>query len=161
MTDNGNSSYPPTPKDGYDLPVYGLDNGLFYALHIPAVVCLATSLSCALTTMIISFRRHAGKSFFSWTKCSRIVVYLAVCDGMHNLAHISDHIQMIITKNHVRPKALCQIYGFMTLMFGTAQNILVAIVALNIFLMMYFGKNLYFGCRDWRISFVTYVVPAA
>ena len=27
-------------SDCYDLPVYGLDNGLFYALHVPVIVSI-------------------------------------------------------------------------------------------------------------------------
>ncbi|XP_052783007.1 uncharacterized protein LOC128219235 [Mya arenaria] len=27
-------------KDGYDVPVYGLANGMFYYVHVPAIVCL-------------------------------------------------------------------------------------------------------------------------
>ena len=149
------------PHDGFDIPLYGLDNGLFYALHIPAVVCVSVSLICAAVAIIISFRRHGDQAFFAWSKCDRFVVYLAICDGLFNLAHGSDHLHVIITKKHVYPKELCHLYGFMTSIFVTAQNLLVAAIAVNIFVMMYFQKKPKFGRYDWIFITITFGVPVA
>ena len=147
-------------RNGYDLPVYGLDNGLFYALHIPAIVCIFLSLICASSTIILAFRRHYGvRSFFSWTKCDRFVVYLAICDGLFNLAHGSDHADVLITKNHVYPETLCHFYGFVTNTFVSAQNLLVAIIAVNVFVLMFFQKKPNFGRCDWRLLSFIFGVP--
>ena len=146
-------------RDGYDLPVYGLDNGLFYALHIPAISCILISLSCAFTAIVLSFRRQAHRSFFSWTKCDRFVVYLALCDGLFNTVHICDHLQMTFSKTHVYPKELCEAYGFFIIVFISSQNLMVNIIAVNIFMIMYFNKQLKFGKRDWKLLLWTFGVP--
>lgn len=96
------------PYDGYDLEVYGLANGRFYSIHIPAICCILTSLGCVLTVLVLSFRRQSYRTFFQWAKSERFVVYLAICDGLFNAAHIMDHLHMLITKNHVYPKELCE-----------------------------------------------------
>ena len=157
--DNASQSF--TPNDGYDLPVHGLDNGLFYFLHVPAVVCITISFLCATTTLILSIRRHHGLPFFQWTKCDRFIVYLAICDGCFNLPHGADHLHVVISRNHVYPETLCHFYGFMTAVFATSQNILVGIIAFNIFAMMYFQKKLNFGSYDCILLLVTYGFPAA
>ena len=146
-------------RDGYDLSVYGLSNGLFYAFHIPAVACICLSLICAVTAIVSSFRRHHVRSFFSWTQCDRFVVYLAICDGLFNLAHGSDHAHVIITKSHVYPKALCQFYGFVTCTFVSAQNLLVAIIAVNVFVLMFFQMKPKFGRRDWVLIVFIFGLP--
>ena len=147
-------------RDGYDLPVYGIDNGLFYALHIPAVACICLSFLCASSAIVLAFRRHRGvRSFFSWTKCDRFVVYLAICDGLFNLAHGSDHTHVLITKNHVHPRELCQFYGFVTNTFVSAQNLLVAIIAVHVFLLMFFQMKPKFGRYDWLLLLFIFGVP--
>ena len=147
------------PRNGYDLPVYGLDNGLFYVIHIPAIACILTSLCCVVTAITVSFRRGSRRSFFSWTKCDRFVVYLAICDGLFNVVHMCDHLQMTFTKNHVYPKELCQFNAFFQIEFITAQNLMVNIVATNIFMLMYFNKQLKFGRCDWKLLVWTFGVP--
>ena len=96
---------------GYDLPVYGLDDGMFYVLHIPTIACITISLLCVAVAIIVSFRRHSGISLYSWTKCDRFVIYLAICDELFNMSHGSDHLHMTIAKSHVYPKELCYFYG--------------------------------------------------
>ena len=146
------------PRDGYDLPVYGLDNGLFYALHVPAVGFIFTSLCCVITAITLSFRRQR-RSFFSWTKCDRFVVYLAICDGLFNIVHICDHLQMIFTRDHVRPRELCTFNAFFQIVFISAQNLMVNIVAINIFTVMYFNKQLEFGRCDHKLLLWTFGTP--
>ena len=147
-------------RDGYDLPVYGLDNGLFYALHVPAIVCICLSFTCAISAIVLAFRRHRDvRSFFSWTKCDRFVVYLAICDGLFNLAHGSDHTHVLITKHHVHPKTLCQFYGFVTNTFVSAQNVLVAIIAVHVFVLMFFQMKPKFGRCDWLLVSFIFGVP--
>ena len=149
------------PQNGYDLPVYGLHTSLFYGLHIPSIICLTVSFMCAITALVVSFRRHRNHSFFNWTPCDRFIVFLAICDGALNLPHCADHLQVAITKEHIYPAELCKFYGFMVAVFASAQNILVGIIAINIFAMMYFHKKLYFGKFDWILLAVVYGIPIA
>ena len=146
-------------RDGYDLEVYGLKNGQFYFIHIPAICCILTSLCCATTVIVLSFRSRDFHSFFSWTKSERFVVYLAICDGLFNVAHSIDHLHMVITRNHVYPKELCEFYGFTLAEFITAQNLMVNIVAVNAFMLMYFQRHLEFGRYDWRLLAWTFGAP--
>lgn len=146
-------------KNGYDLPVTGLDNGQFYYIHIPAMTCIGLSFFSACAVLIFSFRMQSYKMFFSWTKSERFVVYLAVCDGIFNIAHTLDHAQIAITKNHVYPKELCEFYGFMLAQFITAQNLMVNIVAINAFILIFCNKDLNFGKADWKLLIWTFGTP--
>ena len=157
-TDNMNRTGDRTPRNGYDLPILGLDEGFFYELHVPTIVCISISFICAFISIIISFRRHRNK-FSSWTKCDRLIVYLAICDGIFNLSHGSDHIMVVIIKDHVRPNELCELFGFVATIFCMAQNLVVGIIAINIFMMIYFRKNLNFGKHDWLLLVVTFGIP--
>lgn len=147
-------------RSGYDLPVYGIDNGSFYYIHIPALCCIFTSFSCVVAVMILSFRRKNYKTFFSsWTKSERFIVYLAICDGGYNLFHSVDHLHYVIVKDHVRPEQLCEFYGFTLAVCIMGQNLMVNIVAINAFLLMYFEKNINFGKRDWKLLAWTFGLP--
>ena len=146
-------------RDGYDLPLIGLDEGFFYELHIPTIVCISASLVCAIISIIISFRTHHSRPFFSWSKCDRFIVYLAICDGMFNLSHGSDHVIVVIARDHVRPRELCEMFSFVTTIFCMAQNLLVGIIAINIFMMICLRKNLKFGRYDWVLLLGTFGIP--
>lgn len=89
----------PALRDGYDLPVYGLDNGQFYSLHVPALTCILPSLISAILAITLSFRKTPKRAFVDWTKSGRFVVYMAICDGAFNLAHSMDHLHITITKS--------------------------------------------------------------
>ncbi|XP_052762212.1 uncharacterized protein LOC128204844 [Mya arenaria] len=147
-------------RDGYDIPVYGLANGKFYYVHIPAIVCIAVSLSCALAAITLSFRRKSYRTFFSkWSKSERLVVYLSTFDALFSVSHLPDHLQIVITKDHVRPRELCTIYGFMLVVFFAAQMLIVNVVAIDAFVMMYFNKKIYFGKYDSGLLVLTFGVP--
>ncbi|KAK3093666.1 hypothetical protein FSP39_018658 [Pinctada imbricata] len=147
------------PRDGYDLPVYGIANGQFYNLHVPALTCIFLGLFTVIGVLVASFRLQSYRTFFSWSKSERFVVYLALCDGLFNIAHSMDHLHIIITRNHVYPKELCQFYGFMLTEFITAQNLMVNVVAFNAFILIYFRKNVEFGKYDWRLLLYTFGTP--
>ncbi|KAJ8310604.1 hypothetical protein KUTeg_012469 [Tegillarca granosa] len=144
---------------GYDLPVYGLDNGQFYFIHIPAMICIALSFFSAVTILIASFKMQNYRTFFCWTKSERFVVYLAICDGLFNIAHTVDHAHIAITKNHVYPRELCEFYGFMLAEFITAQNLMVNVVAINAFILIFFRKSFKFGKYDWKLLLWTFGAP--
>ena len=67
-------------KDGYACPVYGLDNGMFYSLHILALTCISLSLIAACCVLTISLKVDS-KNFYSRTVAERFIVYLAMCYG--------------------------------------------------------------------------------
>lgn len=147
-------------KSGYDLPVYGIGNETFYAIHIPAIICIVSSFTCAVIAITLSFKRQSYSHFFTkWSKSDRFIVYMALCDGLFNVSHFTDHMHIVIVKNHVYPKELCEFYGFTLAVFITSQNLCVNIVALNAFLLMYFNKNLNFGRWDWKLLVWTFGVP--
>ncbi|XP_052075384.1 uncharacterized protein LOC127712816 [Mytilus californianus] len=114
-----------TVRNGYDLPVKGLDNGFFYPIHIVALTTIAVSFACAMTILIISFRRKAA--FFGRPKTKRFVVYLAICDGDFNIFHCMDHLHYLMTMSHPRPPVM-------------SQMLCVNAIAINAFYMMYFGN---------------------
>lgn len=146
-------------NSGYDLPVYGLDNGQFFVIHVPALVCIFLSLICASTVLILSFKKRRSKSFFSWSKSERFVVYMAICDGTFNIAHSFDHLHIVISQNHVYPRELCELYAFMLVEFITAQNLMVNVVAINAFVLIYFNRNIDFGKYDWKLLVWIFGVP--
>lgn len=146
-------------RDGYDLPVYGLDSGRFYALHVPALTCIFLSLISAIVTIVLSFKKTPQRAFSDWTKSERFIVYMAICDGAFNIAHSIDHLHILITRDHVYPPQLCQFYGVMLVEFITAQNLMVNIVAVNAFMLMIFNKQLKFGKLDWHLILWIFGTP--
>lgn len=149
----------PEIKDGYDLPVYGLHQGHFYSLHIPALICIFLSFASAILTIVLSFRQKSFKTFFSWSKSERLVVYLAVCDAAFNMAHSMDHLHILITEDHVYPKELCRFYGFMLAVFISAQNLMVNVIAVNAFVLIFIGRQIKFGLKDYRLLLWTFGAP--
>jgi len=147
-------------RDGYVFPVYGIANGSFIYVHVSAITFIIVSLICAVIAITLSFRNRTYTNFFTrWTKADRLVVYMSVYDGCFNLSHLFDHVHMVVTRDHVRPKALCAFYGFNLVLFVTAQILLVNIVAVNAFMMMFFNKNMSFGKRDWKLFIWTFLTP--
>jgi len=147
-------------QSGYDIPVYGLNNDTFYAIHIPALTFIVISFACAIIAIVLSFRKKSYKTFFSkWPKSERFVVYLAICDGLFNVAHFTDHLQIVIVRDHVYPKALCEFYGFTLAEFVTSQNLMVNIIAINAFMLIYFGRKLQFGHWDHRLIIWIFGAP--
>lgn len=150
----------PAPQNGYDLPIYGLVNGSFYYIHVPAIACIVASFVCVVIALVLSFRQRGfGEFFNNWTKSERLVVYLAICDGLYNVSHFTDHTHIVIVKGMVYPKQLCEFYGFNLAVAVTSQVLMVNIIAINAFMLMYFDKKLSFGQRDWKLLLWTYGVP--
>lgn len=146
--------------DGYSIPLYGWENGSFYYIHVPAILCIVSSFTCATIAIVLSFRRRGYRSFFrNWSKSEKFVVYLAICDGLFNVSHFTDHMHIAIAQDMVRPKELCEFYGFNLAVFITAQNLMVNIVAVNAFMLIFFNKNLEFGRYDWKLLLWTFGVP--
>ncbi|XP_076099868.1 uncharacterized protein LOC143069224 [Mytilus galloprovincialis] len=147
-------------KDGYDLPVYGIAEGTFYTLHVPAMACICISFICAISVILYSFYRQNYSKFFDWSKSERFVVYMALCDALFNVSHFSDHLHIVVTKSFPTPKGLCAFYGFMLAEFISAQNLMVNIVAINVFVLIYFRKQMFFGRWDYRLLVYIFGVPA-
>ncbi|KAH3830645.1 hypothetical protein DPMN_103890 [Dreissena polymorpha] len=147
-------------KDGYDIPLYGISDGTFYGIHIPAIICIVTSFTCAALTIVLSFRSKTYRTFFSrWSKNDRIVVYSAICDGLFNIAHFTDHMHIVIARSHVYPTGLCTFYAFTLAEFITAQILMMNIVAINAFVLVRWDKNINFGSRDWHLLLWTFGAP--
>jgi len=145
--------------DGYDLPVYGLKQGQFLAIHIPALVCIIFSLIAVIYVLVFTFKRKNFRTFFSWSKSERFVIYLAICDGSFNIWHLVDHLHILITKDHIHPSHLCTFYGFMLAEFILAQVLMVNIVSINAFVLIFFRKNIGFGKWDCRLLLWTFGFP--
>ena len=147
-------------RSGYDIPVYGIEDGSFLLLHIPALVCIVSSFVSAIITLVLSFRLWGFKVFFTkWTKSQRFIVYLAFCDALFNICHFTDHLHIVIVRNMVHPKELCEFYAFNLIMTIAAQNLLVNAVAVNAFMLLYFEKHINFGNKDWKLLIWTFGVP--
>ncbi|WAR16440.1 hypothetical protein MAR_031034 [Mya arenaria] len=147
-------------KDGYDIPLYGLDTGMFYYIHVTAIVCLTASLICALFTIVSSFwSQKAGEFYTKWSKGNRLVVYMSICDLLLNISLLVNHLQILITKAHSRPKELCAFVGFITTEFMVAQILMVNVVAINVFTTMFCNTNISFGKFDCGILLWSFGVP--
>ncbi|XP_069117978.1 uncharacterized protein [Argopecten irradians] len=153
---NGNMSVTFVPSSGYDLDVF--DQGHFYGIHIAALLCIFISFSCAMTVITASFTQRKT-NFFTWSKSDRFVVYIAICDGLFNIAHSLDHTQILITRSHVKPEGLCVFYGFMLSEFLTAQILMINLVAINAFCLIVFNKDVPFGKYDHRLLIWTFGTP--
>ncbi|XP_052791979.1 uncharacterized protein LOC128226127 [Mya arenaria] len=159
-TTSGNESVVFRPSSGYDIPLYGLKNGVFYYIHGLAIGCLVTSLTCALLAIVFSLRQNNVRNFFSnWSKSERFIVYMATCDGLFNLTHLIDHVHITIVRDYVHPKALCAFYGFNLSFFIAAQQLLVNIIAINAFMLMFYNRHLNFGAGDWKLFLWTFGAP--
>ena len=55
---------PPEPVDGYFLPVYGLADGTFYNIHIPALTCIGISFISVISVISYSFYHQHYSTFF-------------------------------------------------------------------------------------------------
>lgn len=93
-----------------EIPVRGLNSEKFYPYHVTAITCIGASLVGVVVILYISFKSRLYKSFFQWTLSDRFVVYIAACDGLFNLSHVLDHVQMVVTRSHVHPRNLCVVY---------------------------------------------------
>ncbi|WAR22502.1 hypothetical protein MAR_016476, partial [Mya arenaria] len=136
------------PRDGYDFPTYGIDDGLFYALHIPSLVCTVSAVS-----------RRFRFFFTSWTNSERLIVYMAICDGLYNIVHFATHAHVALVRGPVYPRAVCVFYGYGMIVFITAQSLLVNVVSINAFMLMYLNKRLTLGIFDWRLLVWVFGVP--
>ena len=162
------------PQDGYDLPLYGVEDGRFVIVHASALVCISLSLCCVMVVLSlcrnelkrkkfssVAQQRNNSKprSFYSWTKGERFIIYLCVCDGLFNVFHFIDHTYILATRGHVEPPGLCQFYAFVIVMFISAQVLMVNLIAVNAFLLIYFQKNIDLGKYDYKLLTWTFGVP--
>lgn len=142
-----------------EIPVRGLNSERFYPYHITAIICIGASLVGVVAILYISFKSRLYRSFFQWTISDRFVVYIAACDGLFNLSHLLDHVQMVVTRSHVHPPNLCVVYAYLVVVFTTAQGLLVSVIALNSFCVVHFGKSGKFGSYDWKLHIFIFGIP--
>ena len=156
-----------TPRDGYDLPLYGIEDGRFNVVHISALVCISLSLCCVTVVLTLCRRELKGtnkntnkpKSFYKWTKGERFIIYLCTCDGLFNVFHLIDHGYILATRGHVKPAGLCQFYAFVILEFISAQVLMVNLIAVNAFSLIYFRKKIDLGKYDYKLMTWTFGIP--
>ena len=147
------------PKDGYSLRVCGLRNGQFVTLHTIALTCIFISLLSVVFILISSFTHQSVRTFFNWSKTERFVVYLAACIAIFNTLHSISHLHVLITRNHVYPRALCEFYAFTILWVVAAQFLIVHIICINGFVLIWHKKKLQFGVYDWKLTSCVFGVP--
>ena len=140
-------------RDGYDIPLVGLNTGEFDQLHITALCCIFASCVSAMAVICLSCneKRHKVVGFFQWRQISRFVVYMAICDCSFNVIHSMDHLHVFITREHPQPRELCQLYAFLLVEFVGAQVLMVNLVAINMFVLIFFNKRINFGRFDWKL----------
>ena len=140
------------PKDGYDHPLLGLADGSFYHIHITALVCMTTSFICAVVSVVLAFRYWGHRRFFlKWSKGQRFVVYMAICDGLQNITHFFDHLQITLSRSMVQPRELCLFYAVFLITFSAAQMVMVNVMAVNAFMLLFYDRNLNYGKHDWKL----------
>ena len=140
-------------RNGYDVPPVGLSTGHFDHLQISAIFFTSISSISALIVICMSYNdiRRRRTIFFRCRQIDRFVVYMAVCECLFSIEHASDHIQVFVTRDHTKPKALCQFYGFWLMEVIAAQFFMVNAVAVSMFLLIFFNKKLNFGRFDWKL----------
>lgn len=143
-----------------EIPVRGLNSERFYPYHVTAITCIGASLVGVVVILYVSFKSRLYKSFFQWTLSDRFVVYIAACDGLFNLSHVLDHVQMVVTRSHVYPRNLCVVYALLVVVFTTAKGLLVSAIALNSFCAVHFGKSVNFGSYDWKLHLFILGIPS-
>ena len=154
---NENDTILPIAQSGYDLEVFGLDTGKHFASRLTTLLCSFLSLASVIAILVSSFTNKT--SFSKWNKGGRFIVYLALCDGPFNFCTILDGLQTFVTKNHIYPQELCIFYAMMVIKFVFAQYILVCIIAVNVFMLLYYRKDLDFGVFDWKVIVPTFGIP--
>ena len=136
--------------DKYNVTLMGIGDGSFYVIHGLAIACMVTSLICVIFVTIFSFRGNPG-SFYTWNKNDKFIVYLVLSDGIFNVVHFCDHLQILITRDHVRPIGLCMFYAAFIIESVYIQSFLVLFIAANAFLLVKYQKTLELGQYDWKL----------
>ena len=148
-------------QSGYDVPIFGLNNGEFTQIQVTALICIICSLIAALCVIIVSFKDQSqvATSFYDRRPIERFFVYLAVCDILFGSCHCMDHLHLLITRAHPTPKSLCTFYAFTVNAFILGQNLMVNAVAVNTFVLMQFKKKIHFGAYDWKLLLWVFGLP--
>ncbi|VDI11918.1 Hypothetical predicted protein [Mytilus galloprovincialis] len=146
-------------ESGYDIPVFGAGHTCFYVIHVTALVCLGISFSTALSVIISLFKSKAKKTFMTWQKHERFLIYRCICDTVFGFVHSLDHGQMLFTQDHVRPHGLCSFYAFIIVNICISEMNLSLSSAFNAMLSVYFRKNFDFGQNDWKLLVFVFVIP--
>ena len=67
--------------DEYDTELLGLHENYFKSLHIAALICISISLVSNISVVVLLFKRKKIKTFFTWTKSERCLMYIAIANG--------------------------------------------------------------------------------
>ena len=150
-------------QSGYDLPLVGLATGDFEQLQITGLGCIFLSCISAIAVICMSYseKEHKVVGFFKWRQISRFVVYMAICDCLFNVIHSMDHFHVLLTRKYPKPKELCELYAFLLVEFVGAQMLMINLVAVNMFVLIYFNKRINFGRCDWKLLLWMFGYPFA
>ncbi|XP_052084935.1 uncharacterized protein LOC127722131 [Mytilus californianus] len=146
-------------ESGYDIPVFGVGHYCFNVIHVTAIVCLLLSLCSAVGVIILLCKSRTGKSFMKWHKYERFLLYRCICDISYGFVHTLDHVQILITKDHVRLSGLCSLYAMLIVNTCISEALFSLTSALNAFLSVYFRKNVNFGNKDWKLLLILGLGP--
>ncbi|XP_052083788.1 uncharacterized protein LOC127721156 [Mytilus californianus] len=94
-----------------------------------------------------------------WHKYERFLLYRCICDISYGFVHTLDHVQILITKDHVRPSGLCSLYALLIVNSCLSEGLFSLTSALNAFLSVYFRKNVNFGNKDWKLLLLLSLGP--
>ena len=146
-------------KSGYDIRVFGVGHYCFNLIHATAIFCLLLSLSSAVGVIILLCKSRTKKSFMTWHKHERFLLYRCICDISYGFVHTLDHAHILITKDHVRPSGLCALYALLIVNTCLSEGLFSLTSALNAFLSVYFRKNVNFGNKDWKLLLLLGIGP--
>ena len=131
---------------------------VFYAVHIAAMVSLAVSIVCSAVVLVLQARSH-DRSFWKRKLGERLYIYQAWTDLVFSISHMCDHI-IALTSLGDPNRILCTIFAFSLFETIMAQNMLVLLSALSLFLLVRFSVRLPFGPRDVGLLGTAYGGPA-
>ncbi|CAG2216297.1 unnamed protein product [Mytilus edulis] len=146
-------------ESGYDIPVFGGGHYCFNLIHVTAIVCLLLTLFSAFGVIILLYKSKAGKRFMKWHKHERFLLYRCICDISYGIVHTLDHVQIVITKDHIRPSGLCSVYGMLLVNICLSESLFSLMSALNAFMSVYFRKDVNFGDKDWKLLLLLSLGP--
>lgn len=139
-----------------DIPIVAIDT-TFYVIHYAALSTIAVSIVCS-TTVLSLHSRTSTTSFWKRKLGERLYVYLAVTDLMFSITHTCDHV-IALTSLGDPDKLLCTVFAFSLFETIMAQNVVVFLSALSLWLLVKFSYKLKFGPYDVGLLTAAYGVP--
>ena len=130
----------------------------YYALHSVAIVCLLTSI--ILASLNVHTVRTCGRHvrFSERPLAERLILYMALSDLSYSLAHMVDHVYMLVAYDHP-PRGLCVTIAFCITTLALTESLLVMLASLNACVMTVLWRRMKFGPYDVGIIMVALGLP--